>query len=397
MSRIRKSQRTLGLLTGHVCAAVCISLALAGCPPSAPVCWTPVVFETAANGETHPSLIIRQGLNLYGDPVVMRYENGAGITLLQAAITRNPDGHILGYSLDAGGDGTVETRALYARDAPGASTTVRIIRSGVAADGPTNVFHYDSEGRLARHETNTDGNPDAESVRKYEYDSDGHLVGASHDEDGDGDVDHATQFVHDDAGAVLQAHHDEDNDGDTDAIVHNAYEDGALVRREHEDLATGERHILQFDWTDDCRPAALSPFHQEEIALPATLRRITFETSDAKAARLDARIEQAGPVTIIHLTGDITIDGGSVALRMAVMDQLNAGPAAIVLDLAGVRMCDSAGIGELVSAYTTCTNRGTRLVLVTLPPKIQDILMITRLITVFDIYDSMDEVLAALS
>ncbi|MFJ5734778.1 STAS domain-containing protein [Streptomyces microflavus] len=98
-----------------------------------------------------------------------------------------------------------------------------------------------------------------------------------------------------------------------------------------------------------------------------------------------------GDVSIVAVTGKITIGVGDVVLRGAVQDELNDGSTKILLDLKNVTTIDSSGIGELVSAYTTATNRGAKLKLVNLPPKIHDILAITQLITVFDVYDTEDE------
>ncbi|MEU1220311.1 STAS domain-containing protein [Streptomyces microflavus] len=98
-----------------------------------------------------------------------------------------------------------------------------------------------------------------------------------------------------------------------------------------------------------------------------------------------------GDVSIVAVTGKITIGVGDVVLRGAVQDELNDGSTKILLDLKNVTTIDSSGIGELVSAYTRATNRGAKLKLVNLPPKIHDILAITQLITVFDVYDTEDE------
>ncbi|MEU3836366.1 STAS domain-containing protein [Streptomyces microflavus] len=98
-----------------------------------------------------------------------------------------------------------------------------------------------------------------------------------------------------------------------------------------------------------------------------------------------------GDVSIVALTGKITIGVGDVVLRGAVQDELDNGSTKILLDLGSVTTIDSSGIGELVSAYTRATNRGAKLKLVNLPPKIHDILAITQLITVFDVYDTEDE------
>jgi anti-sigma B factor antagonist len=95
----------------------------------------------------------------------------------------------------------------------------------------------------------------------------------------------------------------------------------------------------------------------------------------------------AGEVMILDLAGKITIGEGSVQLRDAVEKLLEAGRNRIILNLAGVNYVDSSGIGELVSRYTTTKNTGGRLKLLNLPKKIKDLLMITKLLTVFEIYE----------
>ena len=96
-------------------------------------------------------------------------------------------------------------------------------------------------------------------------------------------------------------------------------------------------------------------------------------------------------VTILAPKGKITIGVGDVALREAVHEALEAGARKILLDLGGVSTVDSSGVGEMVSAYTTVTNRGGQLKIVNLPSKVADILQMTQLIQVFDTYDEMQE------
>jgi anti-sigma B factor antagonist len=100
---------------------------------------------------------------------------------------------------------------------------------------------------------------------------------------------------------------------------------------------------------------------------------------------------QNGDVTILDLSGRITIGSGEEALRNATQEILNNGAKKVVIHMAGVTMIDSSGIGELVSAYTTATNRGAKLKLANLPAKVSDILTITQLITVFDVFDTETE------
>jgi anti-anti-sigma factor len=105
---------------------------------------------------------------------------------------------------------------------------------------------------------------------------------------------------------------------------------------------------------------------------------------------MDVSKRQVGDVTILDLKGKITIGTGDVQLRNAMQEVMNSGATKILINMAGVSTIDSSGIGELVSAYTTATNRGARLKLANLPAKVSDILTITQLITVFDVYDSED-------
>jgi len=102
-----------------------------------------------------------------------------------------------------------------------------------------------------------------------------------------------------------------------------------------------------------------------------------------------------GDVTVVDLNGKITIGSGDIALRNAVHQAIESGAKKVLINLHEVTTIDSSGVGELVSAYTTATNRGTRLKLVNLPDKVADILTVTQLITVFDVYDSEDDAIAA--
>lgn len=104
---------------------------------------------------------------------------------------------------------------------------------------------------------------------------------------------------------------------------------------------------------------------------------------------------QSGNVTILDLKGKITIGVGDVALRQSVQEQLNTGTRNILINLKDVSTIDSSGVGELVSTYTTVTNRGGKLKLVNLPAKVSDILQITQLITVFETFDDEAEAVAS--
>jgi len=92
-------------------------------------------------------------------------------------------------------------------------------------------------------------------------------------------------------------------------------------------------------------------------------------------------------VTVLGLSGRITLGEGSVQLRDAIRDLISKGQKGILLDLGDVNYIDSSGLGELVSAYTTAKNQGAALKLLKLTKKVHDLLQLTKLYTVFDIYD----------
>ncbi len=92
-------------------------------------------------------------------------------------------------------------------------------------------------------------------------------------------------------------------------------------------------------------------------------------------------------VTVLDLSGRITLGEGSVQLRDAIRDLIAKGQLRILLDLGEVNYIDSSGLGELVSAYTSARNQGASLKLLKLTKKVHDLLQLTKLYTVFDIYD----------
>src|SRR3982751_6237619 len=96
---------------------------------------------------------------------------------------------------------------------------------------------------------------------------------------------------------------------------------------------------------------------------------------------------QIDGVTIVDLSGRITLGEGSVILRDTVRELMGKGSKKILLNLGDVNYIDSSGIGELVSAYTTVKNQGGELKLLNLTRKVHDVLQITKLYTVFDVKD----------
>ena len=92
-------------------------------------------------------------------------------------------------------------------------------------------------------------------------------------------------------------------------------------------------------------------------------------------------------VAVLDLSGRITLGEGSVQLRDAVRELIGKGQKNILLSLGDVNYIDSSGLGELVSAYTTARNQGASVKLLNLTKKVKDVLQLTKLYTVFDIYD----------
>jgi anti-sigma B factor antagonist len=105
-------------------------------------------------------------------------------------------------------------------------------------------------------------------------------------------------------------------------------------------------------------------------------------------AQLNISERSAGDVVILDLSGKITIGEGSVQLRESVRKLLDEGKKKVLLNLGDVSYVDSSGIGELVSSYTTTNNNGGHLKLLNLTKKIKDLLMITKLLTVFETFEN---------
>jgi anti-sigma B factor antagonist len=95
-----------------------------------------------------------------------------------------------------------------------------------------------------------------------------------------------------------------------------------------------------------------------------------------------------GDVRILDCSGKITLGEGTMAVRNTVRDILKDNGKKIILNLANVNYIDSSGIGELVSTYTTVTNNGGQLKLLSLTKKIHELLQITKLLTVFQVFDN---------
>jgi anti-sigma B factor antagonist len=103
------------------------------------------------------------------------------------------------------------------------------------------------------------------------------------------------------------------------------------------------------------------------------------------ALKIDTR--EVAHVSILDIEGRIVLGDEIGQLRDAIRDLVKQGNKKIILNLAGVDYIDSSGVGELVSSFTAVRNAGGELKLLNLTQKVQDVLYVTKLATVFDIKD----------
>ena len=96
----------------------------------------------------------------------------------------------------------------------------------------------------------------------------------------------------------------------------------------------------------------------------------------------------AGDVTVLDLKGKMTLGEGDELLKDKINSLIQQGRRKVVLNLEGVPYIDSAGLGEIVRTYTTISRQGGSLKLLNLTKRITDLLAITKLLTVFDTYDT---------
>jgi len=106
---------------------------------------------------------------------------------------------------------------------------------------------------------------------------------------------------------------------------------------------------------------------------------------------------EAGNVTVLDISGQITFTQGDLVFKDKIHSLVHQGHKNILVNLANVTHVDSAGLGELVSAYTTAARAGGSMKLVNLTKRLTDLLTITKLLTVFDTFDSEQDALKAFS
>jgi anti-sigma B factor antagonist len=107
--------------------------------------------------------------------------------------------------------------------------------------------------------------------------------------------------------------------------------------------------------------------------------------------QIDERV--VGDVTILDLKGKMTLGEGDELLREKVSSLVSQGKKKLILNLDGVPYIDSAGLGEIVRTYTTVSRQGGKLKLLNLTKRIEDLLSITKLLTVFEVYEDEPEAL----
>ena len=112
-------------------------------------------------------------------------------------------------------------------------------------------------------------------------------------------------------------------------------------------------------------------------------------------AELNIKQRQAGDVSILDLDGQVRMGDSATALRGAIRGLVAGGNKKILLNLAGVKYIDSGGIGELIANYTTVGRGGGQMKLLNLTDKVQDLLVITKLLSVFDVYENEPEALSS--
>lgn len=106
---------------------------------------------------------------------------------------------------------------------------------------------------------------------------------------------------------------------------------------------------------------------------------------------MEIQERSSGDVTILDVKGRMTLGEGDLLLKDKINSLLLQGQRKLLLNLEGVPYMDSAGLGEVVRTYTTVSRQGGSLKLLNLTKRIQDLLAITKLLTVFETFDSESE------
>jgi anti-sigma B factor antagonist len=127
------------------------------------------------------------------------------------------------------------------------------------------------------------------------------------------------------------------------------------------------------------------------VQLPRSgIQSYSFEQEQTMNLKISNR--KVDGVTIMDLNGRIVLGEESSALRQAIKDLLARGERKIVLNLANVSYMDSSGLGVLVGGFTSVSNEGGQVKLLNLSGKVHDLLRVTKLLTVFEVFDDESKV-----
>ena len=107
------------------------------------------------------------------------------------------------------------------------------------------------------------------------------------------------------------------------------------------------------------------------------------------ALRMDTT--ESNGVTVLTLSGRVTLGEESSSMRVKIKELLEQGKKKLVLDLGDVSYMDSAGLGDLVAAYISAQNRSAEIKLANLTAKLDELLTITKLLTVFSVYETAED------
>jgi anti-sigma B factor antagonist len=155
---------------------------------------------------------------------------------------------------------------------------------------------------------------------------------------------------------------------------------------------SGRGLLLMRSFVDELSIRRGDPTGTEVVLLKYSPELTSHKEEDVSLA---TNIREVDGVSIVDLSGRITLGEGSGQLRDTVRELLGKGQKKIVLNLGDVSYIDSSGLGELVSSYTTAANQGAKVKLLNVQKKVNDLLQITKLYTVFD--DFGDEASAVMS
>ena len=106
---------------------------------------------------------------------------------------------------------------------------------------------------------------------------------------------------------------------------------------------------------------------------------------------LNIHERRIGDVSVLDMDGNIRIGGSNVALQKALRTLVEEGRNQIVLNLARVVYIDSSGLGELISGHVTLSKKGGQIKLLHLTQRLHDLMTITKLVTIFDVFDEESE------